>query len=103
MVTVCPLHKYYTPAHLDHVKREMTRLGPPRLRGYLHTDGVWYMREGTHRLRAAHALGVSPVLVPIPWWRSRRSLERAQFAAIEYGHTFPRVRVHTPRALDRSH
>lgn len=70
------------------------RLGPPRIRAHRDTaSGVWLAAEGTHRLRAARLLGLAPVLIPVPWWRSPRSLERARFAAIEYGHAFPRVEV----------
>lgn len=49
--------------------------------------------EGTHRLRAAWILGLAPVLVRVAWWRSAAALERARFAAIEYGYSFPRVEV----------
>lgn len=92
MVIVNPLHWYYRPAHLEHVIAEMRRLGPPRLRA--HFDGeVWHAQEGTHRLRAAKALGVAPVLIPVPWRRTRASLERARYAAIRDGHVFVRVEV----------
>ena len=92
MVIVTPLHAYYRPAHLDHVIGEMRRRGAPRIRASL-IDGVWYAREGTHRLRAAIALGIAPVLVPVPWRRTRAALERARFAAVRDGHAFPRVEV----------
>jgi hypothetical protein len=91
-VRVTPLHEHYSEPHLQHVKTEMQRLGPPKLRGYFDpvTD-TWYMREGTHRLRAAKALGIAPVLVSIPWWRSRKSLERARHAARRTAHLFDRI------------
>lgn len=94
MTVVAPLHRYYSPPHLMEVVRAMRTLGPPRLRAFLdeHT-GAWLAAEGTHRLRAARLLGVAPVLVPIRWWRTRAALARARFAAIEYGHAFPRVEV----------
>ena len=44
-------------------------------------------------VRAALALNVAPVMVPIPWWRSKASLERARYAAMRNGHAFPRVEV----------
>jgi len=91
-VIVNPLHWYHRPAHLEHVTREMRRRGAPRIRAYF--DGeVWHCKEGTHRLRAALALNVAPVMVPIPWWRGKASLERARFAAMRNGHAFPRVEV----------
>lgn len=91
---VTPLHAYYRPAHLEHVIAEMRRRGAPRIRA--HFDGAtWFAREGTHRLRAAKALGLAPILVPVRWWRSRAALERAQFAAVEYGHVFPEIEIAT--------
>ena len=94
MVLVCPLHAYHRPEHVRAVAEQMRTLGPPVLRGYHdeHT-GAWLMSEGTHRLRAALALGVAPVLVPVRWWRSRASLVRARHAAAQYGHRFPAVVV----------
>jgi hypothetical protein len=92
MIIVNPLHWYYSPAHLEEVTAEMRRRGAPRLRA--HFDGeVWHAREGTHRLRAAKALGVAPVLIPVKWWRGKASLERARYAAIRDGHVFDRVEV----------
>lgn len=87
---VAPPHRHFSPYHLAGVVQEMRRLGPPRIRAHFDAaSGFWLSREGTHRLRAAKALGVAPVMVPIPWWRSRASLERARFAAMDYGHVFP--------------
>lgn len=92
MIIVTPLHHYYRPAHLDHVIGEMRRLGPPRIRAFF--DGeAWYAREGTHRLRAAKALGVTPILVPVRWRRTKAAMERARYAAIRDGHVFDRVEV----------
>lgn len=91
---VAPLHRYFSPAHLVDVMDEMQRRGAPLLRAYFDApSGAWFAREGTHRLRAAFLLGVAPALTPIPWWRTAAALERARFAAIEYGYAFPRVQV----------
>lgn len=96
-ITVNPLHDYFRPAHLEHVIGEMKRLGSPVLRGYLDIEAnIWHAREGTHRLRAAKALGLTPVFVPVPWGKSKAALERARFAASLYGHTFDRVITLTP-------
>jgi hypothetical protein len=93
-VTVTPLHAHYREDHLAHVKAEMLHRGPPRLRGYFDAlTATWFMREGTHRLRAAKALGITPVLVAVPWWRSRKSLDRARHAARRTAHVFARVDV----------
>lgn len=94
MIIVCALHTYHRTEHVHAVAELMRTLGPPVLRGHLDQEtGAWLMREGTHRLLAALALGVAPVLVPIPWWRSRASLERARHAAAARGHRFPAVVV----------
>ena len=101
MVIVAPLHWYYTPSHLEHVIEEMRRRGAPRLRAYHDNEtGVWFAREGTHRLRAALALNLIPVLKPIEWWRGRQSLERARYAAIRNGHVFRAVRVYEEETSD---
>lgn len=84
---VCPLHHYYSPDHLAHVIKQMRVLGPPVLRG--HFDGsTWFAREGTHRLRAAKALGLMPIMVNTPWPKSREALRRAQYAADARAHVF---------------
>lgn len=92
MPLVNPLHHYYSEDHLRHVISEMRRRESPVLRGFF--DGeVWHMREGTHRLRAAKALGIAPTLVHVPWWRSKAALERARYGAILRAHEFDRVEV----------
>lgn len=89
---VCPLHWYYSPDHLAEVQEEMAVRGPPRLRGYMDDEaGVFLLREGTHRIRSAHAMGLVPVLVCIPWWRARSRLDRARVAARTRGLTFNAV------------
>lgn len=94
LVIVAPLHRYFSPDHLVDVIGEMRRRGAPTLRAYFDaSSGAWLAREGTHRLRAAFLLRVAPVLISITWWRSGAALERARFAAIEYGYAFHRVQV----------
>jgi len=93
---VCPLHWYYDHGHLDHVIEQMRVLGSPRLRGFHDREtGCYMLREGTHRIRAAHLLGVEPVIVVIPWWRTKAALERARHAAERRGLAFGRVRLGT--------
>jgi hypothetical protein len=47
------------PKHLEQVKKEMQELGPPVIRAYY--DGEKYIAlEGSHRLRAAKDLGITP-------------------------------------------
>lgn len=86
---VNPLHAYYSPAHLEHVIAEMRQRGAPVLRAHYDREaGIWHAREGTHRLRAAKALGLTPVLVPVPWRRTQAALVRARFRAARNAHAF---------------
>lgn len=48
--------------HLAHVKAEMLRLGPPTIE-VVECGDHYVALEGSHRLAAAHALDVSPILV----------------------------------------
>ena len=81
---VCSLHWYYRAAHLAKVVGQMRDLGPPVLRGFFDVDfGAVLLSEGTHRIRAAHHLGLAPVIRVVPWWRSKVSLERARYAVVE--------------------
>lgn len=54
------------PAHLEEVKADMMRLGAPVIRcaesGH---EGVLLALEGSHRLAAAKALGIAPILVTL--------------------------------------
>lgn len=89
---VCPLHWYFSADHLAEVEAEMVHRGPPRLRGHFDEEaGVFLLREGTHRIRAAHNLGLVPTLVSGPWWRSRQALVNARVAARVRGLEFDRV------------
>lgn len=93
-VIVTPLHRYFSEARLVEVIDVMRDLGPPRIRAYLdRTTGAWLALEGTHRLRAALHLGLTPVMISVKWPRSARALERARFAAIDRGHVFRRVEI----------
>lgn len=93
-VVVNPLHGYYRPDHLARVMADMARLGPPVLRASWDEEaGIWHAQEGTHRLRAAKALGLVPVMVPVPWKRTREARVRARHAATRYAHVFERVNV----------
>lgn len=51
-----------TEDHLEEVKAEMLQLGRPSIR--VVDCGDYYMAlEGSHRVAAAHALGIEPILV----------------------------------------
>lgn len=98
-VTVTPLHEHFSPARLAAVVTEMRARGPlgaPRIRAYFDdVSRTWYALEGTHRLRAAKLLGLSPVMVRALWPRSQDALIRARFAAARRGHVFLCVRIAT--------
>ena len=62
------LHEHYDDGHLAQVIEEMRSLGAPRIRAaWVECYGAWVALEGCHRLRAAHALGLSPELVPVEY------------------------------------
>lgn len=87
MILVNPPHGHFSQEHLNHVIGEMRKRGAPRLRAYF--DGeIWHAREGTHRLRAAKALGLTPILIPAPWQRTGAALTRARYAAMRNAHVF---------------
>lgn len=88
-MVVNPPHAHFDPEHLEEVVAEMRRRGAPVLRAYRDEEAdLWHAREGTHRLRAAKILGLSPVLVPVPWKRTLAALVRARFLAARNAHTF---------------
>lgn len=59
-------HKHYNEQHLEEVKSEMQSLGAPVIRCiWSETYDMWMAIEGCHRLRAASALGVIPVIQDI--------------------------------------
>lgn len=97
-----PLHAYYSEDHLQHVIGQMVLRGPPIIRAFF--DGeAWHAYEGTHRLRAAKALGIAPTISPIPWWRSPASLTRARYALRRNAHTFSAITVLHPVPLPIPH
>lgn len=62
MKRVFAKHEPYTNGHLGKVFDEMAAQGAPTIR-VIESDGVYYALEGSHRLAAAHALGIEPKLV----------------------------------------
>ena len=59
-------HGHYDPDHLKAVCNEMRTLGAPTIRAaYNVTHNVWMAVEGCHRVRAAHALGLTPTIIDI--------------------------------------
>lgn len=59
-------HKHYNEDHLESVKAEMLKLGAPKIRAiWSEAYACWMAVEGCHRLRAADALGVRPIIVDV--------------------------------------
>lgn len=57
------VHNHYDAAHLDNVINDMHELGEPTIKAYWNAAyDVWVALEGSHRIRAAHALGLVPVI-----------------------------------------
>lgn len=76
---VVPLHRYFSPDHLVHVTEEMKQRGSPRIRAFWdNLSERWYAMEGTHRLRAAVRLGMTPIMIPVSWPKTQLALIRAR-------------------------
>lgn len=61
--TIALLHKHYDEAHLAKVISEMELLGAPTIKAvWMECWNMWVALEGCHRLRAAHALGLDPII-----------------------------------------
>ena len=60
---VALLHRHYNEGHLASVTEEMRTLGVPTIKAvWMETWQMWVAMEACHRLRAAHALGLVPVI-----------------------------------------
>lgn len=56
-------HKHFSAQHLDEVKQEMIKRGTPTIKAvWSEAYGMWMAIEGCHRIRAAKALGLTPVI-----------------------------------------
>lgn len=57
------VHAHFDADHLEAVKAEMQTRGAPVIRAvWMEVYGTWVALEGCHRIRAAHALGLTPVI-----------------------------------------
>ena len=60
------LHKQYNEKHLTEVSAEMKNLGVPEIRAiWSEVYGAWMAVEGSHRIRAAYELGLTPQIIDI--------------------------------------
>lgn len=63
MTAILLFHDHFDPQQLDKVQTEMQTLGAPTIRCiWSEMWGLWLAVEGCHRLRAAQALGLTPVI-----------------------------------------
>jgi hypothetical protein len=52
--------------HLEYVKKEMKKLGVPKIRAiWSKTHNIWFAAEGSHRIAAAHKVGIIPIIIDI--------------------------------------
>lgn len=59
-------HKHYDETHLEEVKAKMLTLGAPKIRAiWSDAYDMWMAVEGCHRLRAAAALGIRPIIIDV--------------------------------------
>jgi len=60
------LHNHYNEEKLSQVMDQMKKMGAPEIRAiWSEVHGEWMAVEGCHRLRAAAALGIQPVIINI--------------------------------------
>ncbi len=62
-MNIALLHNHYNQEQLEKVQAEMMVLGAPTIRAiWSEMYETWMAVEGCHRLRAAHALGLTPII-----------------------------------------
>lgn len=74
MTNFALIHDHFDAAHLEAVIEEMRVLGAPTIKAvWMEVYGHWAALEGCHRIRAAAALGLKPIIDEIEY--SEQSLE----------------------------
>lgn len=69
-------HAHYEEDRLASVTAEMLRLGAPKVKAvWSSAVDAWAALEGAHRLRAARALGLVPVIEKMPYSTTLRLRE----------------------------
>lgn len=67
-MNIALLHKHYSEEHLEYVKSEMERIGAPVIKAvWMECYNHWAALEGCHRIRAAHALGITPIIEEVDY------------------------------------
>ena len=68
MTTIALLHDHYDKQHLSDVIDQMRVLGAPTIKAiWMDCYDMWAALEGCHRIRAAKALGIDPIVVPVDY------------------------------------
>lgn len=66
------VHNHYSEQHLAEVIEQMRNLGAPRIKAvWMECYDMWAAIEGCHRIRAAKALGLTPVIDEIEYDEDR--------------------------------
>lgn len=61
-------HDHFDAAHLASVIAEMEALGAPVIKAVrMEAHDAWVALEGSHRIRAAHELGLDPQIEEVEW------------------------------------
>lgn len=64
IVTINPINT----EHLEHVIEQMRSLGVPKIKAvWIEDMGLYVALEGTHRIAAAKALGLTPEIIDMPY------------------------------------
>ena len=68
-------HNHFEMDHLVAVMQEMQELGAPTIRVMYITGDLYQAIEGCHRLRAAAALGITPIIEELEFGTLRKDVE----------------------------
>jgi len=61
-------HNHFDAQHLAAVESKMRTLGAPTIKAvWMDAHDAWVAIEGSHRLRAAAALGITPIIDEVEW------------------------------------
>ena len=67
-MTIALVHDHYDDEHLAEVIEEMRTLGAPKIHAvWMECYDGYQALEGCHRIRAAHALGLTPEIVEVEY------------------------------------
>ena len=67
-MNIIPPHDHFDASHLEWIKSKMLVLGVPSIKAvWVEAYNAWVALEGCHRLHAAKALGLVPIIEPIEY------------------------------------